>query len=73
MKRSSKVVLLFRGTAAAGSVSMGVEAANAAACKPARPGFAMPGYDEYGRRCMTRGGFGGTPHRFEWHHFSGGG
>jgi hypothetical protein len=64
MKRSSKVMLLFMGTAAAGNIS----AAPALAlignpCEP-RPGVFMPDYDT---RCMTRGGFGGSAHRFAGH------
>jgi hypothetical protein len=72
MKRSSKVILLFMGTAAAGSVSMATAPANAA-CDPARPGFAMPGSDPYSARCMTRGGFGHSSHHFAGHSHSGGG
>jgi hypothetical protein len=66
MKRSSKVILLFMGTAAAGSVSVGTALASGP-CDPARPGFALPGFDEYRSRCMIRSGFGGSSHRFAAH------
>jgi hypothetical protein len=73
MKRSSKVMLLFMGSAAAGSVSMAIAPANAACPKP-RPGFAMRGYDELKTaRCMTRAGFGGSSHHFAGHFHSRGG
>ena len=63
MKRSSKVILLFMGSAATGSVSMATAPA-IAACAPYPPGF----YDELNTaRCMTRAGFGGSSHRFAGH------
>jgi hypothetical protein len=62
MKRSSKVVLLFMGTAAA---SLPTNLALALPpCDP-RPGVFMPGDND--ARCMTRGGFGGSAHRFAGH------
>lgn len=73
MKRSSRVVLLFMGTATAGGMSMGLVLADKA-CGPARPGLARPGdFGESGAPCMTRGGFGGSSHRFTQHFHSGGG
>jgi hypothetical protein len=65
MKRSSKVVLLFMGTAAAGSLaSTAALPQTRPPCDP-RPGFFMPG--GYDARCMYRGGFGGSGHRFAGH------
>jgi hypothetical protein len=75
MKRSSKVILLFMGTAAAGGVTMGAALASSA-CDPVRPGFAMPGgAGDNQARCMTRGGFGHSSHHFtaHAHSHSGGG
>jgi hypothetical protein len=73
MKRSSKVMLLFMGTAAAGS-ALAAAPANAA-CEPARTGFVLPGVDPYATRCDVRGGFGGSVHHFggHGHGHSGGG
>jgi hypothetical protein len=65
MKRSSKVMLVLMGTAAAGSALAAVPAN--AACDPVRPGFAMPGFDPYATRCETRGGFGGSGRHFGGH------
>jgi hypothetical protein len=73
MKRSSKVILLFMGTAAASGVAMGAALASSA-CDPVRPGFAMPGGAGENRTpCMTRGGFGHSSHHFAAHAHSGGG
>jgi hypothetical protein len=70
MKRSSRVILLFMGTATASGVSMGMALAKGA-CDPIRPGLAMPGRTV--ANCMKRGGFGGSPHRFAQHFYSSGG
>jgi hypothetical protein len=73
MKRSSKVILLFMGSAAAGSISMATTPANAACARP-RPGFVIRGYNElHTARCMTRAGFGGSSHHFAGHFHSRGG
>ena len=63
MKRSSKVVLLFMGTAAA---SLPTNLALALAPCDSSPAFYMPG-EGNGARCMYRGGFGGFGHRFAGH------
>jgi hypothetical protein len=74
MKRSSRVILLFMGTATASGVSMGMALAKGACDHPVRPGFAMPGSSvANAARCMKRAGFGGSPHRFAQHFHSGGG
>ena len=68
MKRSSKVVLLFMGTAAAGGLS--IESALArGGChnSPDPPGFASPGNSANTARCMTRAGFGGFSLHFHGH------
>jgi hypothetical protein len=74
MKRSSKVILLFMGTAAASGVTMGAALASGA-CDLVRPGFATPGGGDNRARCMTRGGFGHSSHHFtaHAHSHSGGG
>jgi hypothetical protein len=66
MKRSSKVVLLFMGTAAAGGLSIASALAKEP-CHPAPAGFASPGGGENTVRCMTRSGFGGSAPRFAGH------
>jgi hypothetical protein len=68
MKRSSKVVLLFMGTAAAGGLSMESALARGG-CRnnPDPPGFAMPGSRQSAARCLTRAGFGGFSHHFHGH------
>jgi hypothetical protein len=68
MKRSSKVMLLFMGTAAAGNLSAAPALALLNnACDP-RPGFYTPDFgDDAATRCMTRGGFGGVGHSFAGH------
>lgn len=71
MKRSSKVVLLFMGTAAAGGLSIGsAEARGGCSNNPDPAGFASPGNHQNTMRCMRRAGFGGFSHRFS-HHFHG--
>jgi hypothetical protein len=69
MKRSSKVILLFMGSAAAGGLS--IESALArGGChnSPDPPGFASPGNPANTARCMRRAGFGGFSHGFSHHH-----
>jgi hypothetical protein len=68
MKRSSKVVLLFMGTAAAGSLSIDSALARGGCHNnPDPPGFASPGNAANTARCMTRAGFGGFSHHFHGH------
>jgi hypothetical protein len=64
MKRSHKVVLMFMGTAAAGSLATMTVAQAFVPCDPL-PGVFMPG--DNGARCMYRGGFGGFGHRYAGH------
>jgi hypothetical protein len=67
MKRSSKVVLLFMGTAAGGLSMASALARGACSNNPDPPGFAMPGSRQSAARCMTRAGFGGFSHHFHGH------
>jgi hypothetical protein len=65
MKRSSKVMLLFMGTAAAGNLS--TPPALALSTNPCEPRAGVFKPDDTRARCMNRGGFGGFGHTFAGH------
>jgi hypothetical protein len=70
MKRSSKVVLLFMGTAAGALSAESALARSGCHNSPDPPGFASPGIPDNAPRCTRRSGFGSFSHGFS-HHFHG--